>query len=143
MTAYQSQHQWLVTCDFPGYTNGAQTFAQMDGVDKTAQVSDVWDGGNSTPDLLTATSVLGTGSVQRPWYNARDLPLFKFLDPKVGMLFFTIKVQPTDPNMLVESGGFSYRALLTGVTSPSVQAGSQTSPAMMVVNFRAQTRSLL
>lgn len=143
MANYQSQHAWLIVASFPGFSGGAQSFATMGGIDNTAQTADVWDGGARTPDLLTTTAVLGSGTIERPMILTRDLSLFRFLDPHVGSLFFTIKKQPTDPNMRVRHGGVSYTCLLTGVTDPQVQAGQQSAASTLVVAFRAQKRIML
>lgn len=134
----QTQHRWSVMAEIDGFGN--TTWDEVAEVQTTAQTKKVWNGGETTPDLLTAAAEHGTGSLTRNWWANRDMAVYKSLVGQVGQLFFLIHQKPTDPNLRATGeGAINMRVLLTGIRSPMAQAGAQTDENRLVLDYQVQS----
>lgn len=130
-----SQRQNLVSVEgVAGY------FATKAGGATSAEVTDVYDGGNPVAEKLAGPATTANVTVGRPWDPSRDAAVVRRLRAQVGTFRTTVTVQPTDAD-LVPIGGPSAvyaGALLVGVTEPDADAASSAS-AMIELEFAVES----
>lgn len=136
MADVQTKHRWIITAEFDGL--GSQTFATMSSVTTSATTKKVWDGGEDTPDLLTAVAEHDTVILGRPWKPSRDMPVYKYLVANSGQITVTIRQKPTDPNLRANGDAITMRALLISTASPEAMAGAQTDEVNLTATFQVQ-----
>lgn len=115
-----SQRQWLVRVD------GIEgLWARKTGGAITADTTKAYDGGNPTPDLISAPPSAENVTVGRTYDEDRDGPILRRLRPLVGVFRTTVSVTPTDADLVAIGEPIVYAgALLVGVTESDVDAGS-------------------
>jgi hypothetical protein len=118
--AKAAQRQFLVkVAGIEGY------FATKSGGNVTSDNNKVYDGGNLTPDILSAPAQAENVTVGRAFDVERDGPILTILRQQVGRRSFTVSVTPTDRDLNVTGEPVTYpEALLVGITDPDVDAAS-------------------
>lgn len=114
-----SQHQFLVKV-----AGLAEYFATKTGGNRTADSSQVWDGGKLEPEVLVGNPRTETVTVSRPFKPARDWPLIRRLYPQVSRLRTTVSITPTDADLVPVDKPMTFEGVLTGCTPPEHAAGS-------------------
>jgi hypothetical protein len=99
-------------------------FATRTGGRKTAATTKVFDGGSTTPDVLTAPALYSDIVVGRPYDPDRDDAIVAFLDPLVGNWDTAVDVTPTDGNLVPTGRTRHYRGRLADVNYPEQDAKS-------------------
>lgn len=79
-------------------------FATRTGGETSAETRRVWNGGQTTPEVMADPPVTGNVIVTRPWDPVRDQPLIKRLRPLCGQWVTTVIQQPTDRDLGVIPG---------------------------------------
>ena len=115
-----SQRQFLVRVD--GIDG---LFATKAGGNITAEVSKAFDGGSTTPDLISAPPSADNVTTGRTYEPERDAPIMARLRPMVGSFRTTLSVTPTDADLVAVAPPTTYsNALLVGLVEPEANAGS-------------------
>lgn len=129
-----AQRQFLVGVEgVTGY------FATKTGGETSADTSDVFDGGQLTPEKMAAPSSTANVVVGRPYDPERDAPVIARLRPQVGRWRTTVSVQPTDADLVPVGGPTTYaNALLVRVQDPEADAASG-DPSMLELEFAIET----
>lgn len=127
-----AQRQFLVKV-----TGIAGFFANKSGGEVTADASRVYDGGSLNPEVMTSPAQTGDITVSRPFDRARDYPVQRQLQSKVGTWRTTVHVTPTDEMLVATDEPTVYTAVLTGVTPPETDAASG-DPAVLELTFAVE-----
>lgn len=115
-----AQRQALVTIE-----PGLGIWATKSGGNVSADTTPVWDGGQSTPEMLASPATVENITCSRPLDDLRDLPELARLRRGVGKLRATITVQPTDENLFpIGSPAVYADALLVTFSEPEFDASS-------------------
>lgn len=115
-----SQRQFLVTVQgIPG------TYMSKQGGNIASDVTKAYDGGSSTPDLISAPRDVDNITVSRGFDPQRDGALLRNLRQLVGVFQTTVTVTPTDRDFRAVDSPIVYSpALLVGLNEPEVAADS-------------------
>lgn len=115
-----AQRQSLVTVEgIPG------RWATKTGGNVSADVTPVWDGGETYPENLAAPAMAENVTISRPFDDSRDLPEIARIRRLVGKMNATVTVQPTDGDLFPIGEPTVYpEALLVTLTEPEYDAAS-------------------
>lgn len=98
-------------------------FAVKTGGEVSGDVTKVWDGGATAPDLIPGRRVVGDIIVSRPYARGRDQSVIDRLTPRVLIERQPITVQPTDADLIADGPATTYAdCLLMRLTPPGVNA---------------------
>lgn len=112
--ASSSQRQFLVQV-----TGISGLFMTKTGGDTTSDVSKVYNGGSTTPELLASPAETDNIIVARAYDHSRDYQAHKNARAKVGRWRTTISVTPTDEDLNSLGNASTYpNALLVRVSEP-------------------------
>lgn len=130
MTVKSSQSGFLITVGgVPG------TFARKSGGAATGTVTKDRDGGAIKPDILPGPVDYSDLTVSRAWVSSRDNALARKLLQQVNQFQTTIRSQDLTPAKVAIPGtAITYTGLLTGVTTPDVDANGN-GPADFTLTF--------
>lgn len=124
-----AQRQFLVKVSgVSGY------FASKTGGATASETTDVYDGGQLTPEKLASPPRTEDITVSRPFDPERDRPVIRRLRPLAGRGRFTVSVQDTDADLVAIGSPTTYpNALLLSVSEPDADAGSGDAAAFELV----------
>lgn len=118
--ASSSQKMFLVTV-----TGISGTFMTKSGGDTSSDVTKVYNGGATVPELLAAPAETDNITVSRAYDHDRDYQAHKNARAKVGRWRTTISVTPTDLDLTSRGSATTYpNALLVRVSEPDVDSSS-------------------
>lgn len=125
MGAKGAKRQFLVSWS-PAGTNVVEgLWAQKTGGEVTSETTKAYDGGDDKPAILAAPATPGNITLTRPYEPERDSAMAAALKKRVGRLTGQLLIQPTDVDYNVVGTPETFPdALLVGVTTPDVEAGS-------------------
>lgn len=124
-----AQRQFLIK------VNGVDAlFSTKTGGRKSSDVSKVYDGGSLTPDVLAGPAQVEDITVGRPYDPYRDGPLIQRLARLVGSWRTSLVITPTDADLVPVGRGRTFFGLLTGLSEPEGDAGSN-DPATLELTF--------
>lgn len=116
-----SQRQQLTEVSaIPGY------MATRTGGERTAEPSEVWDGGALDPESLSAPATTGNIVTGKPYRPNVHGAILKQLDRQVGRYRDTLVIVDTDPDLgpIMETARTYPNALLVRLSWPDGDAGS-------------------
>lgn len=120
------------------YVGGIETpFAVKTGGEVSGDVTRVFDGGATEPDLIPGRRMVGNLVLSRPYARQRDQSIIDRLTPRVLVERRPITVQPTDADLIADGPATTYPdCLLMRVTPPAVNAAG-TDGAMWEMEWSA------
>lgn len=99
-------------------------FAVKTGGEVSGDVTKVFDGGATAPDLIPGRRLVGDLIISAPYARARDQAQIDRLMSRVLVERQPISIQPTDSDYIVDGDPMVYPdCLLMRVTPPNVNAG--------------------
>lgn len=100
-------------------------FSTKTGGGLTADASREFDGGSLVPEVLAGPAIPGDLTIGRPWKPERDADVLARLTPLVGRWRTSIRVQPTDRDLVAVGKARDYSSvLLIGINDPEANASS-------------------
>lgn len=132
MPDYSNQADFLVTVSDFGL------FATSASIEVSGSTTPVFDGGALEPYILGGRAFPKEFELTRPFARARDFPLVKRFAPLVNRSWHQCSIQPTDNALAADPAvsAMSFRALLTFVGTPALDAGSQDTPTPPTLTIR-------
>lgn len=134
-----NQADFLVSVDELGL------FAGLDAIEVSGQSTPVYDGGSLEAYILGGRSAPGEFGLTRPFSRDREMPLYRRFLPLVNAVYLNVMIYPTDRQLQRSGSYFQGRALLTSMSLPAMDAGTQQTPAppMLAVKMRAAKWSVV
>lgn len=132
MPDYSNQADFLVTVSDFGL------FASAAAIEVSGSTTPVFDGGALEPYILGGRAYPREFELSRPFARARDFPLVKRFAPMVNRSWHQVSMQPTDNALEADPSiaPMSFRALLTFIATPALDAGSQDTPTPPMLTIR-------